>query len=115
QCDLALADFDRVIQLQPQQSSAYFGRGLCQIDQKKIDQGVSDLDQVIKLQMPADAAFASLAAVMKSRIEASRGNLDNAIANIDEAIKFDPAQLSLRMDRASLWLAKGDRNKAQAD
>ena len=44
-----------------------------------------------------------------------KGNLDNAIADLSEAIRLDPNNASVYCDRSHAYERKGNLNKAKAD
>ena len=45
----AIADFSRVIQIDPKNSWAYASRGLAEAERKQYDNAVADLDQALKI------------------------------------------------------------------
>ena len=52
----AIADFDRVIELNPKYADAYFGRGLANENLENYKDAVADFDRAIKLE-PSDKAY----------------------------------------------------------
>ncbi len=57
QSNLAIRDFDRVIQLKPDRAEAYFLRGLEYMGQKRYQRSIADFDHTIRLKPDYASAF----------------------------------------------------------
>jgi tetratricopeptide (TPR) repeat protein len=116
QCDLALADFDRVIELTPEGAGgAYVGRGFCFIQLKEYDRAIADFDVLIKLDPNNGKGVGANAWGLKGRVHSVVGDLDNSISDYGEAIKLDPKRANFFFNRGSLWAIKGEEDQALAD
>jgi tetratricopeptide (TPR) repeat protein len=81
--DLAHADYNQSIQLQPDDADAFTGRCYVYFKEGQFDQAIADLNESIQL-MPDDAdAFYN-----RGNAYSSKGEYDNAIADFTSAIQF---------------------------
>jgi tetratricopeptide (TPR) repeat protein len=85
--DHAIAEVDKAIAANPNNSLYYSRRAIYHKDKGNIDQAISDYDQAIKLN-PKDAGSYA----MRGRLRAKR-NPKEALADLDEAIRLDPNDL----------------------
>jgi lipoprotein NlpI len=142
--DRAIADYDRIIELNPQSRSVYGCRGVAYARKGDYDRAIADFDRVIQLAhqgqgtpgdrqtqlqgQDADPISASVAGesialasadgpVLRARGGAyhAKGDLDRAIADYDEAIRLNPKDKDAFGLRANAYKAKGDFGHSLAD
>lgn len=142
--DRAIADYDRVIELNPQSRTAYGCRGVVYAQKGDYDRAIADYDQVIRLlhqdqgisggrqtriqgqdgdPISTSVAGESIALasgdgpVLRARGVAyyAKGDLDRAIADYDEAIRLNPKDKDAISSRGNAYRAKGDFDRSLAD
>jgi Tfp pilus assembly protein PilF/V8-like Glu-specific endopeptidase len=140
----AIGFFDRAVQLDPKDSTAYYYRGLCQKTLGNEDAALEDITRSIQAngnsvfpyifraaiyfnRQDTDKAEADLnkaiqvdpnnsyAYTFHSMVYAQKKNLPKAFADLDRAIKLDPNNGSAYNLRAMLYLATKNRAKSLAD
>ncbi len=86
QPDAALADYDRALRLDPDDSYALYNRGLLHLAANRFDPAIADLSRSIALRPDNPAAY-------RNRAEAygGRGAYDDAIADLGIVLRGDPA------------------------
>jgi tetratricopeptide (TPR) repeat protein len=82
--DIALAHFERAIELDPQYGASYFSRGLVRKRLLDFDGAISDFTRSIKLK-PIAEAYLNRGATLKDK-----GDPDGAIADYNKAIEMKP-------------------------
>jgi tetratricopeptide (TPR) repeat protein len=107
--DRAIADFDRAIALDPKFAKAFSDRGLTYAGKGDFDRATDDLNRAIALN-PHASGYANLAAVNEMR-----GDLLDAIANANEAIRLDPKDAVAFNVRGKAWFDKDQYALALAD
>jgi tetratricopeptide (TPR) repeat protein len=83
--DNAIADFDEVLSLEPQNEGAYFNRGVAHNGKGDYESAIADLNEAILLD-PKDAE----AHINRGNAYKNKGDLERAIADFDEALRLDP-------------------------
>jgi ribose transport system substrate-binding protein len=106
----AVADYDRVIQLDPKLAEAYISRADAKNRQGNLDGAIADCDQAIQLNPKFALAYG-----VRGRVQQSKGNLDRAIADYSQAIQFDPKLAEVYSARGTAKAVKGDLDGAIAD
>src|ERR1700721_1647929 len=86
QFDLALADYDQAIPLDPGSAISFYGRGAAYFFKKDNDQAIDDFTKSVSLD-PNDAAAYN----GRGNAYAARGDIDRAIAGYGLAISLNPA------------------------
>jgi tetratricopeptide (TPR) repeat protein len=110
QLDQATADVDRAIGLDPNNASAYLGRGMIERVTAKLKEAVTDLDRSITLNPKDSTAFTE-------RGEAYIGlkQLDKAVVDFDQAIVLNQANEVARATRGLALLLKGSSAEGLVD
>lgn len=85
QYDLAIADFDHAIRLDPRYVHAYISRGVVYTILRRFDRAIADYDQAILL----DPEFA-IAYRNRGDVYDALGQYERASEDYDKAIRFDP-------------------------
>jgi tetratricopeptide (TPR) repeat protein len=141
--DLAIADCDEAIRINPRDVAAYNNRCLARNNKREYDQAIPDCEQAIRLDPKYHYAYANLgysyqfkkdydrsiwaysqsirlhpkyAIAYNNRgdVYYSKGDYDSAIADYNQAILFDPS-LNTYSNRGDAHYAKGDFDRALAD
>ncbi|HEV2159693.1 tetratricopeptide repeat protein [Bradyrhizobium sp.] len=142
--DRAIADYDRIVELNPRSRYVYGCRGVAYAQKGDYDRAIADYNEAIRLAhqdqgnagdrqsqiqgQDADPISASVAGesivlasgdgpVLRARGTAyyAKGDFDRAIADYDEAIRFDPRDKDSLGLRANAYKAKGDFSRSIAD
>jgi tetratricopeptide (TPR) repeat protein len=108
--DLAMADLNEAIRIEPKNHFAFNHRGWGHNEKKNFDAAIADLTESIRLNAKYAPAFNNRANAFRAKEE-----LERALADYDEAIRLDPKYLRAYNNRAFLHLRFGDREKALAD
>ena len=108
--DLAIAEYNQAILLDPKHAPAYNNR--CAVWRKKgdLDRAVADCDQAIRLDPKYPYAYFN-----RGNAWAHKGDFDRAIADYDQAIRLDPKNAAAYSIRCVTWNDKGDFDRALAD
>ena len=108
--DLAIADFDKSIQLNPDRQEAYFYRGKAFYDKGEYKRALPDFDKAIQLG-PQDAS----AYQYRATIYLLMGDYNRAGADYSAVILLKPDYRLAYEYRAITYEAMGDKQKAKAD
>lgn len=108
--DRALAEYDRAVELDPEQERAYFGRGFTHKLRHEFDAALADLDRAHELDPDADRVLA-----LRGETHRLRGDHEAAIADLDRAIAMDPADPMPWADRGLVRNGLGQNDAALAD
>ena len=114
----ALADYDEVIRLNPENVKAYSWRAFVHDLQGQYERAIADMDQIIRAQPDDEKALSNRGLVYEHK-----GDHDRAIADYSKAIRIvsGDAPTSYRRDarlyamRGRAYERKGERDKAIAD
>jgi tetratricopeptide (TPR) repeat protein len=110
QFEAAIKDFTRAIEIDPKFVDAYMSRaGVLIAEKNDLDGGLRDYDKAISLDANNWKAYSARGEAMRLK-----GNLDQAMADHEEAIRLNPNPESF-LNRALAWKAKGDLDRAIAD
>ena len=129
--DLALKDFERVIELQSDQGIGYSGRGQAHLALNQFDDAMKDLDTAIdkgledewtytsraeaRLNLLAQAESRSIDEAWPKIASDHKDDVDASLADLDKAIKLNPKfYVALNM-RSFLYLNMQDYEKSLAD
>jgi tetratricopeptide (TPR) repeat protein len=83
--DLALADFDRVIAINPDFAAAYFGRGTARHFKGDLDLAIEDYDRAIEMDPNDVEVYYNRDVAYKDK-----GDYDRAIADFETVLRIDP-------------------------
>ena len=110
QHDLALADYDQAIRIEPKAASIYTGRANVYSAKGDSDRAIADFGQAIRL----DPRF-TLAYFDRGNAHATKGTMDAAIADYSQAIRLDPKLTAAYINRGSVRAAEGELGSALDD
>jgi tetratricopeptide (TPR) repeat protein len=106
----ALKDFNEAIELDPQLSIAYYGRGSYYISQERYDDALAELDEAIALN-PLDA----MAWFSRGEVHRMQKSFPEALRDMDEAIRLDSSHETAFRGRAEVHCAQGHYAEAISD
>ena len=110
--DLALADLDKAIKLNPQSFYAYALRGIAYKLQEKWDLALADLNEAIKIN-PYDDDFNIYG--HRGDIYARKEKWDLALADLKKWIELEPKNAEAYIYRGLVYIDKNEINKAEQD
>jgi tetratricopeptide (TPR) repeat protein len=108
--DSAISEYDRAIQLNPNNIEAYTYRGNAYDSKGDIDRAISDFDQAIQLDPSYGKAY-----INRGVAYIVKGDLDRAISDLNKAIQLDPSSYAAYSNRGSAYQEKGDLDHAISD
>jgi lipoprotein NlpI len=108
--DLAIQDFDRVIELRPETSKVFYNRAMANLSKGEFERAIPDFDRAVRLTPDYAPAF-------RNRGNAYRGTLafDRAIQDFDEAIRLSPEYAVAFTNRGVAHLNKATYDRAIQD
>ena len=107
--DLAVADFDEAIRLDPAFANAYYNRAAAYRAKGELDRALADYDKAIQLDPDPDTF------INRGSIHLDKGKIDLAMADYDKAIELKPSYALAFNARGFAFKVKGDLDKAIAD
>ena len=118
----AIADFEKVIQLDPDSYMGYFAKGNIAVDQKHNDEAIAYYTKVLELFPKHDSAYLNRGvAYLNKRDEAiklgSAGTeyIDRAMTDLNAAVSLNQADAMAYFNRGILYGLKEDFDRAIAD
>jgi tetratricopeptide (TPR) repeat protein len=113
--DLALADYDQSIRLEPNRSITFHNRGLAYQAKGDLDHAIADYSQAINKWHLRKASSRSDYLSHRAVAYKHRGDLALATADYTAAIRLVPHDSSLYFNRGQLFKATNDLDRAIAD
>jgi len=139
-----VADYNRAIELAPDNAEAVSGRAVFLLSQGKLDQAVADFTKAIELEpekaglyiyrgqaLMADdkldealrdfdkavelAPKSPTGYMHRAQVYAIQNNLEKSLDNLNEALRLNPTSPALLLFRARIRAQAGDMEKAMAD
>lgn len=108
--DLALADFNEAIRLDPKYATAYSSRGNLWGDRGDNDKAIADHSEAIRLNPKLAPAYSNRGVSWMAK-----GEHDRALADLNEAIRLEPKFMDAYNARGFVWKARGDSRRAVED
>lgn len=103
----ALADFDRVAQLDPALRRVDFCRGRVLFEAGRLPDALIPLDRYLKLKPPDAEAYA-----IRARVHMGLTNFTAAVADWNRAVELNAGSPELYISRAEAWRALGQLEEA---
>lgn len=108
--DLAIADFNHAIKLQPNEPRAFYDRGVAYSAQGNYDQAIADDTQIIKLDPKSADAYYN-----RGLDYLNKGDALSALADYNKAISLNPDHKYAYFARGFLYKREGDYELAIRD
>jgi tetratricopeptide (TPR) repeat protein len=108
--DEAIADYDKVIRLDPKYAPAYNNRGIIYQDKREYDKAINSYDEAIRLDPKYAAAYMN-----RGNAHQDKEDYDKAINSYDEAIRIDPKLAEAYGIRGTAYQNKREYDRAIAD
>jgi tetratricopeptide (TPR) repeat protein len=105
----AIADFTESIQLQKENALAFAGRGWARFTDKDLAGSIADYSEAIRLS-PSATLYAE-----RGHVNIVAGKPDDAIRDLNEALRLDPKNADAFNTRGFAYAKKGDFVRALAD
>lgn len=106
----AMAEYDRAIELDPRNISAYYYRALLRQKQGNPDGALADYNKMIEIQPGSSEPYCGRGAIYENR-----GQRDKAIADYTAALENDPMNALAYVRRAKAYEAQREYKKALDD
>ena len=108
--DLALAEYEQAVALNPQSALAYYDIGVARNQQKRVDEAIAAYRQAVTLDPNmADAHFNLAYALAHDKRE-----LEEALAHFSRAIEINPTFAKAHFERGLIYDALGMTERAQS-
>jgi tetratricopeptide (TPR) repeat protein len=107
---LALADFNKVIELNPEDADAYYNRGLTHKNQQSYDQAINDYSRAIELNPRYINAYNN-----RGNVYGRKGDYESAIIDFDHTISLSPENASAYFNRGLAYYSQGQYMPAIED
>ena len=108
--DLAIADYNKAIRLNPKLAYAYSQRGNAYYNKGDYHLAIADYNQAIQLDPKLANAYN-----VRGIIYDKKGDYDRAFADYNQAIKLEPNLASAYIGRGIIYNEKGDYDRAFTD
>jgi tetratricopeptide (TPR) repeat protein len=108
--DQAISEYNKVIQLVPNNSNPYYNRGLAYAGKGDLDPAISDYDKAIQLNPDFIEAY-----INRGNAYNDKGDLDQAISDFDQAIHLNPDFAMAYYNRGNAYRDMGDLDHAISD
>ncbi|MGE5279744.1 MAG: tetratricopeptide repeat protein [Deltaproteobacteria bacterium] len=108
--DLAIADYGKAIELDPDYAQAYNTRGTAYGDKGALDLALADFNKALSLNPRDHEAYVNRAAV-----NSEKGLTDLALADLRKAEEIKPDYVRIYHNRGLIYKQRGDFDKALAE
>jgi tetratricopeptide (TPR) repeat protein len=108
--DSALKDYNRAVELAPDNAGIYYNRGVLLGSNEDYDSALKDYDAAIRLNPAYVAALYN-----RGRIFEFKNDFAHAQADFSEAIRLDPKAAIVYLERGSVYLRAGQLQRAVDD
>ena len=110
QYDLALADFNKALELDPGSLVAYHNRGVVYFDLGQLPLAIADFTKAIELGFTGKGSYH-----LRGVAFGKEGQYDLALEDLNKALKIDPHDASIYTNRGILYLLKGQFKQTISD
>ena len=110
QYDLAVADFTKAIESDPDFLVAYYNRGVAYFDQGKYDLAIADFTKAMELGLKGKGSY-----YIRGLAYSRNGQYDLAIEDFSKIIELDPQDAATYNNRGVIYLLKGQYKQTIAD
>jgi tetratricopeptide (TPR) repeat protein len=115
--DKAIAEYTRMLEINPDYAWAYNNRGGAYLCKGEYDKAIEDCTKAIRLKPDFAEFYCNLGEVYlrKGKHDNIAADFDNAIIDFDKALELKPRLAEAYCYRGEAYSGKGDWNKAIAD
>lgn len=110
QYDLAIADSNQAIRIDPNRSVSYYDRATAYLRKGDYENGLQDFNRTIQLDPANEPAWFSRAMVYRHKEDFPR-----AIADFNQTLRLDPNVVQAYIYRGSAFAQTGDLSRALSD
>ncbi|WP_375789103.1 tetratricopeptide repeat protein [Bradyrhizobium sp. Pha-3] len=110
--DRAIADYGQVVLIHPDNVAAYLGRAQAYDLKREPDRAIADCNRAIEIS-PERGAGAGL--ICRARVRITNGDFALGLADLNQAIQFNPKDAGAYLTRAAAYLMRRDIDSAIAD
>lgn len=110
QIDLALADYNESLRLDPNRSHVWNNRGNVQRAKGAFNQAIGDFNQAVRLDPDDPLAYKN-----RGNVWSDKGAFDKALLDYSEAIRLSPNDADAFNNRGSMSMLQKDYDRAIAD
>lgn len=114
QFEAAKKDFDTILNKDPKHKGALFNRSIALMHLGQYQEGLSDIDKLVSLDASHSMVYNNRAWFRLNDFN-NNESLSLAMADTEQAIKLDKRNLAAYDTRGTIYLIKGDYDKAKAD
>jgi tetratricopeptide (TPR) repeat protein len=108
--DIAIADFNEAIRLNPKSAMAFNGRAIVWDAKRDYDKTIADYTEALRIDPKNAGLFYNRGIAWRKK-----NDYDKAIADYSEALRLDPKFALALNNRGIAWAAKKEYDKAIAD
>jgi hypothetical protein len=106
----SIADFTKVVQLNPGVGEAYYNRGISYLKLRSLDQAIADFTEYIKLNPNDSRPYA-----FRASAYSDQGKLKQALADLTKAVEINPKDFGALHNRAVVRFHLKDLKGARND
>ncbi|HXX80043.1 MAG TPA: tetratricopeptide repeat protein [Thermodesulfovibrionales bacterium] len=99
QYDLAIADFNNALAIDPQLAETYNNRGIAYAKKGQYDRAISDFTRAVEINSTLSESFYNLGITY-----ATIGELERAISNLDKALEINSSDASAYLARSAIYM-----------
>ena len=110
QLDKAVDAYSNIIQLDPQSTDAYTGRGVAKANLGRYEEAVADYDETLRLNPQSADAY-----IVRGVAKDGLGRYEEAVADFDEALRLDPQNADIYTGRGLAKASLGQYEAALTD
>jgi tetratricopeptide (TPR) repeat protein len=110
QYDRAIADFNKAIEISPNEAMGFYSRGLAYSGKGQYDKAIADFNKAIEIS-PKQAMFYNDRGVAYYH----KGHHDKAVADCTKALDIDPRYADAYNNRGTAFSSKGQYDRAITD
>jgi len=108
--DLAIADYDRALRLNPTMATAFDNRGRAYSEKNQFERAVADYDEAIRLNPNSAIALHN-----RCWAQVALGHIRDALSDCDESLRIRPQDAGTLSTRGFVYLRDGAFDKAILD
>ena len=108
--ELAIADYNQAIEINPEIAEAYINRGLLYNEQGKVELAIADYNQAIEINPQFAEVYNN-----RGLLYVEQGEVELAIADYSQAIEINPQFAEAYINRGNLYDEQGEVELAIAD